>query len=78
MNIDAIKDYLLHLQNNICHVIEKEEGQAHFQQEQWQHANGGGGFARSIAGEVIEKGGVNFSHVYGDHLPHAATKRYLW
>jgi len=76
MNIQAIKEYLLDLQNRICHFIELEDGKAVFQEDKWEHNGGGGGATRVIAGgQVIEKGGVNFSHVSGQQLPQAATAR---
>ena len=73
--LDTIKDYFRSLQNTICAGIESVEGEAAFQADQWQHANGGGGLSRVITGSVIEKGGVNFSHVRGEELPAAASAR---
>lgn len=74
--IQPVKEYLLQLQNQICTMIENEDGKATFFQDQWNHKDGGGGLTRVIAdGAVIEKGGVNFSHVYGNKLPHAATAK---
>lgn len=74
-NISSIKDYLLALQTSICHELAAEDSQADFQEDCWQHTQGGGGITRIItAGNVFEKGGVNFSHVYGDRLPSSATK----
>lgn len=76
MNITLVKDYLLDLQNRICGFIESEDGKARFFQDEWQHKEGGGGLTRVIAdGNVMEKGGVNFSHVTGHELPQAATVR---
>jgi len=72
--ITPIKDYLLTLQNRICQMIESEDGGASFVEDKWEHNEGGGGVTRVItAGNVIEKGGVNFSHVQGQQLPQAAT-----
>lgn len=77
MIIQPVKDYLLNLQNKICRFIEEEDGKATFKEDKWEHQEGGGGATRVIAaGNVIEKGGVNFSHVYGKQLPHAATSRH--
>jgi coproporphyrinogen III oxidase len=45
-----------------------------FREDTWQRAEGGGGRSRVLEnGTVIEKGGVNFSHVYGSKLPPSAT-----
>jgi coproporphyrinogen III oxidase len=74
--IERVKNYLLSLQDNICQALETEDGQATFLEELWDYPKGGGGRTRVIAdGAVIEKGGVNFSHVYGDALPAAATAK---
>lgn len=71
-----VKQYLLQLQNEICEFIESEDGHAKFQEEAWQHQEGGGGLTRVMAnGDIIEKGGVNFSHVHGFKLPPAATEK---
>lgn len=70
----AVKAYLLSLQDNICNSLEQEDGDARFVEETWERPEGGGGRSRVIEnGAVIEKGGVNFSHVYGDKLPPSAT-----
>lgn len=70
----AVKEYLLDLQERICAELESEEDGARFVEDVWQRPEGGGGRSRVLAqGRVIEKGGVNFSHVYGDHMPPSAT-----
>jgi coproporphyrinogen III oxidase len=74
--IDQIKTYLLSLQDRICQFIEQEDGKAKFIEDLWQHKEGGGGITRILQnGHVIEKGGVNFSHIRGVTLPPAATIR---
>ncbi|MDX1736548.1 MAG: oxygen-dependent coproporphyrinogen oxidase [Halioglobus sp.] len=74
MQSDAVKSYLLQLQDNICNELAEEDGGGQFSVEEWQRAEGGGGRSRVLAeGAVFEKGGVNFSHVYGDNLPPSAT-----
>ncbi len=75
-DIKPVKDYLLTLQDIICTALEKEDGNATFHQDLWERAHGGGGRTRVISnGNVIEQGGVNFSHVYGDTLPPSATQQ---
>lgn len=70
----AVKAYLLNLQDNICTSLAAEDGYS-FQEEHWERAEGGGGRSRVLAnGNVIEKGGVNFSHVFGTQLPPSATQ----
>lgn len=72
--IAQVKQYLLSLQENICQTLELVDGQGHFEQDEWQREQGGGGRSRVLKnGAVIEQGGVNFSHVYGDAMPASAT-----
>jgi len=74
VNIEAVKQYLLALQDSICEQLAEEDGGATFTEENWEREQGGGGRTRVMAnGRVIEKGGVNFSHVFGDQLPASAT-----
>lgn len=74
--IQQIKRYLIDLQNRICAMLAKEEDRAIFHQDEWHHTSGGGGITRILSdGTVIEKGGVNFSHVSGKTLPMAATEK---
>lgn len=73
INIQAVKDYLLHLQDRICSALSEVDG-AEFIEDAWERPGGGGGRTRVLEnGNVIEKGGVNFSHVHGDKLPPSAT-----
>ncbi len=73
---DQVSNYLEELQDAICDVISAIDG-AKFVEDAWQHENGsGGGRTRVLSGgKVIEKGGVNFSHIKGDKLPPAATQK---
>ena len=69
-----VKSYLLGLQDSICDALQQEDGST-WQEDNWTRPEGGGGRSRVIAnGSVIEKGGVNFSHVSGDQLPASATQ----
>ncbi|RRJ83490.1 oxygen-dependent coproporphyrinogen oxidase [Aestuariirhabdus litorea] len=62
------------LQDRICNQLQALEPDATFVEESWQREAGGGGRTRVIAGgSLFEKGGVNFSHVFGDRLPPSAT-----
>jgi coproporphyrinogen III oxidase len=68
-----ITAYLRSLQDSICRQIELLDGKS-FEEDQWERAGGGGGRSRVLrAGNIIEKGGVNFSHVYGP-LPELLKK----
>ncbi|OCX53409.1 coproporphyrinogen III oxidase [Mucilaginibacter sp. PPCGB 2223] len=54
------------LQNEICAGLENLDGKAKFEEEIWQRDGGGGGKTRVIQnGNILEKGGVNFSAVHG-------------
>lgn len=74
-DLEAVKRYLLSLQDRICETLQGEEPSAVFQEDLWQYATGtGGGRTRVISGgSVFEQGGVNFSHVSGTRLPPSAT-----
>ncbi len=71
----AVRQYLLQLQQEICSQLEQEDGQAQFITDDWKRAgDSGGGITRLMTeGAVIEQGGVNFSHITGDALPTSAT-----
>lgn len=73
-DLNAVKAYLLQLQDDICQQLAAEDGQAEFVEDLWERPAGGGGRTRVIEnGAVFEQGGVNFSHVHGDQLPASAT-----
>ncbi len=73
---EAVLTYLRSLQDRICDELARADGGGGFREDSWQHPNGGGGRTRVIeGGSLIEKGGVNFSHVQGDALPAAASAR---
>lgn len=69
-----VKNFLLELQESICSGLESIDGKASFHTDKWDREKGGSGITRVISdGDVIEKGGVNFSHVFGDSMPASAT-----
>ena len=71
---DAVREYLLGLQDAICAGLESADGEARFREDSWEREEGGGGRSRVLAdGAVFEKAGVNFSHVTGAALPPSAT-----
>lgn len=65
LNKEQIADWLRGLQDDICRSLEELDGGGQFREDKWERPGGGGGRARVIQGEVIEKGGVNFSAVHG-------------
>ena len=71
---NAVKEFLLQLQSEICSVLENLDPDASFTTDSWDRERGGSGISRVICdGSVFEKGGVNFSHVYGESMPKSAT-----
>ncbi len=73
-DVEAVRTYLLDLQDRICTELEAEDGHGAFSEDAWEREGGGGGRTRVITGGgVFEKGGVNFSHVHGQGLPASAT-----
>ena len=73
MNIDAVRDYLTGLQDRIVSHFGALDGKA-FLRDAWQRPEGGGGVSRLVEdGNLLERGGVGFSHVLGTKLPPSAT-----
>jgi len=75
IDLDAVKNYLLALQDDICAQLSEEEtGAVAFREDTWDREEGGGGRSRVLEnGDTFEKAGVNFSHVFGAGLPESAT-----
>jgi coproporphyrinogen III oxidase len=74
VNLSAVREYLLSLQDSLCAALEQEDGGATFATDKWSRAEGGGGRTRILSeGAVFEKAGVAFSHVHGIRLPPSAT-----
>lgn len=64
----------MELQDHICTELGAIDG-GNWVKDDWTREQGGGGRSRVIAeGPVLEKAGVNFSHVFGDQLPKSATQ----
>jgi len=73
-DIQAVKEFLMGLQDSICSGIELLDGQQTFFEDDWDRPQGGGGRTRVLTGgAVFEQVGVNFSHVHGTQLPPSAT-----
>jgi coproporphyrinogen III oxidase len=62
---ETIADWFKGLQDRICSSLETLDGKGKFQEDLWVRPEGGGGRTRIIEGDLIEKGGVNFSEVHG-------------
>ena len=75
MDKKAVKNYFISLQNEISTALKSVDNKEFFV-DKWDRPEGGGGESRIFAdGDLIEKGGVNFSHVLGETMPSAATAK---
>jgi coproporphyrinogen III oxidase len=73
MNTPRVKEFLTGLQERIVQRLELIDGTP-FRRDAWDRPEGGGGISRLVEeGHVLERGGVNFSHVMGDKLPPSAS-----
>src|SRR6188768_824677 len=73
-DLNAVRTYLLSLQDSICAALESEDRGARFKEDAWTRSEGGGGRSRVLSeGATFEKAGVGFSHVSGTSLPPSAT-----
>lgn len=73
MDFEAVKTYFIDLQERIVEGLQRMDGK-HFLHDAWQRPEGGGGVSCVMEeGHVLERGGVNFSHVMGDRLPPSAS-----
>jgi coproporphyrinogen III oxidase len=83
MDSAAVKTYLLDLQQRIVDRLEQVDGKK-FLRDKWERPSAGSGQAPGLTkgegiscileeGNVIERGGVAFSHVQGDKMPASAT-----
>lgn len=73
---DKVVSIYQEIQDEICKGLEESDGLGTFEQELWEREGGGGGRTRIMQnGDVIEKGGVNFSAVHGQ-LPENIKKAF--
>jgi coproporphyrinogen III oxidase len=67
---DRIKQFMQSLQDQICQKLAEIDGQGQFHEDSWERPEGGGGRSRVMKnGAIFEQGGVNYSEVWGEHLP---------
>ncbi|MBF2058216.1 MAG: oxygen-dependent coproporphyrinogen oxidase [Cyanobacterium sp. T60_A2020_053] len=67
---ERVSKFMQSIQDEICQGLEALDGEGKFQEDSWQRPEGGGGRSRVMTdGALLEQGGVNFSEVWGDHLP---------
>ena len=76
MTREIIAEKYKEIQQQITTALEALDGKGKFEEELWQREGGGGGRTRVIQhGNVLEKGGVNFSAVHGK-LPEQIKKAF--
>jgi len=69
----AVKEFLIELQELIVERLEQVDGKK-FLRDDWSRPEGGGGISCILEeGNVLERGGIAFSHVTGDKLHASAT-----
>jgi coproporphyrinogen III oxidase len=78
MNTQAVRDYLLGLQDRIVGALEQADGTP-FRRDAWvrpatERLQGDGRSQLVEQGKLLERGGCNFSHVKGPALPPSATQ----
>ena len=68
--VDAFRS----IQGEITEILTRTTGQS-FHEDKWDYRQGvGGGITRVFEGEVIEKGGINFSNVRGELSDNIASR----
>jgi coproporphyrinogen III oxidase len=76
IDVAAVQERLLDLQDRICAAIEALDGEAQFRRDEIGRERGGSSRPRVLeGGRHVEKAAVNFSHTVGAKLPPAATER---
>lgn len=78
MDIQNLKtkqaQFFKYLQEQITSAVDQINGQS-FKQDDWTREGGGGGDTRVyMGGNLLEKGGVNFSEVFGQFSPEFAKQ----
>ena len=73
VEVTSVKEFFTSLQDNIVKEVEALDGKR-FITDTWERESGGGGISQVLeGGNLFERAGVNFSHVFGDQLPPSAT-----
>lgn len=66
INREIIQGWFRELQDSIAAQLEQADGKGKFMRDPWERPGGGGGVSAVLTdGAIIEKGGVNFSAVWG-------------
>jgi len=71
-----VSTFLQQLQEDICRELQATDGKGTFREDQWERPEGGGVRSRVLeGGALLERGGVNFSEVWGRQLPPAIIEQ---
>ncbi|MCC5645094.1 oxygen-dependent coproporphyrinogen oxidase [Nostoc sp. CHAB 5824] len=65
-----VSQFMKQLQDEITQALAEVDGVGKFLEDSWERPEGGGGRSRVLReGAIFEQAGVNFSEVWGSHLP---------
>jgi coproporphyrinogen III oxidase len=65
-----VSGFMKRLQDEITQKLAELDGVGQFHEDSWERPEGGGGRSRVLRdGTIFEQAGVNFSEVWGSHLP---------
>ena len=67
MNVNRTATLYKEIQKNICQILEEADGSGKFTEDAWEKEIGSGMTRVMQNGSIIEKAGVNFSHVSGPY-----------
>jgi len=71
----SVLAYFRDLQDRLADQLKALDPDLEEQADEWTRPEGGGGRTRAFRrGQLVEKGGINYSHVTGAHLPSSATR----
>ncbi len=74
MDAETARSAFLDLQTGIRESLIEADSACRIQEDEWERKEGGGGRTWAFAkGNALEKGGINFSDVFGDSLPPSAS-----
>ncbi len=69
------RETLIALHNRLTSSLLQKDPNIQITEDEWKREEGGGGKTWAVKnGDLIEKGGINFSDVRGNQLPEAATQ----
>lgn len=75
-DIERVASIFAGIQDQLTADFEQFEPDQRFHVDTWERSAGGGGDTRVLSdGAVFERAGVNYSRVFGDELPAAASSR---